>query len=64
MMNLVRLLPLVFWVVAVAFTIHSGYRYFSGVDESAFWFIVGAVAVVYFSVRSWLQVRVTFVWDE
>ncbi len=63
-LNIIRLVPLLFWVVAVAFAIHSGYRYFSGIDESAFWFVVGGAAVLYFTVRSWLQLRVTFVWDE
>ncbi len=64
LLNILRLLPMLFWVVALAFAIHSGYRYFTGIDESAFWFIVGSVAVLYFSVRSWLQMKVTFVWGD
>lgn len=63
-MNALRLLPVFLLVVAVFFTGAQLYRYLTGLDETATWVAVGAVALVYFSFRTLYAVRQVFVWES
>ncbi len=63
-MNIVRMMPFAFLVLAIVFTVIHGYRYAVGLDEENTWVLVGGVATIYFSVRSWFQARVVFVMGD
>ncbi len=59
--NLFMLLPVAMLVLAIAFTIHSAYLYFSGTEEEILWLGIGAAAVVYFSFRTWFAAKQVFI---
>ena len=63
-MNILRLLPAFLLVVAVFFTGLQTYRYTTGLDQDPLWVIVGAVATLYFSIRTFFSVRQVFVWGD
>ena len=63
-MNVLRLLPVYLLVVAILFTGHSTYLYLSGAEENLMWVGLGALGVLYFSVRSWFALRSVFLWGE
>lgn len=63
-MNVLRLLPVFMLVVAVFFTGHQVYRYIAGYDETLAWVGIGAIAMIYFAVRTLHTVKRVFVWEH
>lgn len=59
-----QLLPLGLLVVAVGFTIHSAYLYWTSAEGEVLWLLFGVGAVLYFSIRSWLAAKQVFVIGE
>ena len=62
-MNVIRMMPFFFLLLAISFTGIHAYRYAVGLDAETTWLLVGGVATIYFGVRSWFQAKVVFVFD-
>lgn len=62
--NIVRLLPVLLFLIGLPLVVDLAYQFFTGVEEDATRVIIATIILFYFAFRAVHGVRMTLVWGE